>query len=219
MALVALAIVVAGCSSAKTSPPALAPYARQTLTAGRGLGDIRLGEMTLQAFGERFGSGRPALVAGDTFGVELTFCDGQVGFLFVAEGAADSRLRWSAPREAVSKLNDLEKFFAAFPECRAIPLHSISVAAGESPETTWFKGTTGEGTALFAPLEAVGLAYGKSHDVRGILLAGASPADDRYTYVTYDSGVAFHADPGYATAEGESSRRLVRKIAIFRPEP
>lgn len=201
------------CSKGSGASPALAPYAYQTLTPGVGLDDLRLGETTLEAFSSRFSPSRVSYIAGDHFGVGFSFKDDQISFLFVAEGACDEKLRWNP--DLSSQFGELDTFLNQNPECRSMPLHSISMAAGDTVEDTFFRGTTDRGIKLFSMAEAIRGTYGEPQDVRGLLLAGSSDQDAKYNDFAYKSGIVFYIAEG--REEHHKGQLVLQKIAIFRP--
>jgi len=109
----------------------------QAMVPGESLGAMRLNEMTISTFAKAFGSGFAMMVAGDEYGIELSFRNRQISFLFLAEGACDGRLR-SAGRKVGPLMGDrMRGFLERFPECSTMPLHSIAVWAGPTRENTF----------------------------------------------------------------------------------
>lgn len=200
--------LLAACSAGGTDSDKglLDPLAGQPLVAGEGWGSLRLGETTLSRFVEKYGTGRPSVVASDEIGIELGFRDNQVGFLFLAEGECDGKIRFVASRLLPLLAQGMKEFFAQYPECREMPLHSASVWAGTSKEDSFYQGKTADGAGLFDPPEAVRASAPPDPVAR--MVAGSRPEDLeslRFAGIWYE----YEAGP----------EPLIRHIVIFRPGP
>ncbi len=186
--------------------------ATQAMVPGESLGTIRLGEMTLAQFASAFGSGVASVVQGDDVGIELSFRNRQVSFLFQAEGACDGALR-SAGRDTGPLMGDrLAAFQARFPDCRDMPLHSIAVVAGPSPEQTFWRGKLAGVAGLWDPAAEAGKVPGEA-DGPARFVAGMSGArGDLESLRLLGTWIEYERE-GQAAA---SSGPVIRYITIFR---
>jgi hypothetical protein len=94
-------------------------------------------------------------------------------------------------------------------------LRSITVAAADDPNDTWFTGATSGGVRLFTRLADAQKAYGAGEDVRGLHLAASGPEDSRLDLLAYSTGLALYI--GEAAAGPEQGHLVVKKMAIFPP--
>ena len=189
-----------------TDAGALDALRNQPIVAGESLGEVRLQEMTLETFAAAYGSGFATMVMSDEIGIELSFRERQLAFLFVGEGPCDARLR-SAGRQVGPLMGDkLRGFQEKFPECRTMPLHSIGVRAGSSKERTWYQGKVAEIVGLWDPAAQAGQVPG-TPDGPAQLVAGMRNDSDLESLRLRGIWLEYDKHP-----EGS----LVRYIAIFR---
>lgn len=173
---VALLLLVAACGP--KADPRLAPLAIMQLEAGKGLGDLKLGETTLGPFFDRFGMGFVTFVATDDAGLELVFEEGEIAFLFQFESTRWTDEEGAAIRRAT---RDLGAYLAAYPHRRALPLTSISVRVDDDKESTFYRGKLVEGVALFDPFRESALRVGGVEEGSLPLIAGLGPNNPRET--------------------------------------
>jgi|GEM_PF-5751993 len=202
-------LVAQGCGGGK-GPVTLDPYAGATLTAGAGLADLRLGETTLAVFLRDIGQGIPSVVAADDIGIELSFHDGQIMFMFrVSEECLRQTegLRWS------SVPDDLHGALTRYPCLATLTLSSLSVAAGPSPDETFFQGRTAGGAALGLPVTSA-FNDGAIDVGPARFLAGLSPRnpDD---WVDSRTGIRFYYLRG---ATGKREDTVITRITVFLPD-
>lgn len=177
LALLGLVAVVACGKSrpiADTDEGRLDVFRTEAMTPGESLGAIRLGEMTISQFATTYGSGFATMLMGDEVGIELSFRERQVSFLFQAEGACDGVLR-GAGRNVGPLMGDrLAGFLARFPDCRDMPLQSVAAVAGSSPEKTFWRGKLAGVAGLWDPATDAGKVAGEV-DGPARFVAGMSP--------------------------------------------
>ncbi len=212
-ALAAMLLALGAACSSPSGADDFASYRSAPLTAGVGLGDLRLGDTTLGAFFERFPGGVPSALIGDVIGAELAFPQVGLAFLFAMEGECHAAVAPRARRLA-SDLARPAAFFAEVPECRGAPLHSISVRAASTADATFFVGQSDGGVALWTPVAGLAQAEGPAEDLRGLWLADSQPQDRRYEDAAYSRGIAYAV--GAAPVGDGETRLAVLRIAIFR---
>jgi hypothetical protein len=147
-------VLAAACSKneqAKESQ-SLKPYGNATLTAGVGLGDLRLGEITLNEFVQKFGQGKFSIAAGDEVAFEFSHLDQQLAAQFILQGACWKDV--SAGNDLRSATRDLGAYLKQHPGCRDIPLSSLSVARGGLASRSFYTGASEKGAKLGAPITA-----------------------------------------------------------------
>jgi hypothetical protein len=191
----------AGCSSSSDAK-ALSPYASATLTAGSGLGDLRLGTTTLSTLVNTVGSGAVTAVASDESAVELTFLGGQMSFMFVVAG--DCQTQTGGPGARLPVTQDMKAFLSQYPACGNLPLSSISVGAGPDEDDTFYQGATDQGIKLWANVVDSG-KHGIPSRGTARLVAGGSATDN--TERTEYPGIAFFHKVAGATPDEMASGR------------
>ncbi len=195
--------VAAGCSSSPDAK-ALSPYATATLTAGSGLGDLRLGTTTLGTLVNTIGSGAVTAVASDESAVELTFLGGQMSFMFVVAGECQTQTGGPGARLPVTQ--DMKAFLSRYPSCGSLPLSSLSIGAGPDEGDTFYKGATEQGVKLWASVVDSG-KHGSPSRGSARLVAGAS-ANDNTERTEYPGIAFFHTVAGATPDEIASNRPL-----------
>ncbi len=142
-----LAILLSACA-AKDSK-ALAPYSSATLTAGVGLGDIKLGEATLGWVVDRFGPGQVAVGVSDVdVWIELGFMMGEVRFIFGVSGQCYQDT--DSPMTRLPVKPNIKALLQKYPSCRHLPLTEIYLTAKDTdPGKTFYKGSTHQGIRLW----------------------------------------------------------------------
>jgi hypothetical protein len=156
IACIPFLLLMNGCSGKSSSElKALAPYAKATLTAGTGLGEIQLGKTTLGWFVENIGSGVVSIIASDESAIQLTFLNGEASFLFIVSGVCQNET--GVPGKRLDLNQDIKAFLLRYPGCNDLPLSSLSLATGQSNKTdTFFKGSTDRGVQLWTPKSEAG---------------------------------------------------------------
>lgn len=169
----ALALLV-GCG-----PPAeVARYQTATLEPGKGLGDLRLGQLTLVEAVSRFGAERVAILASDSYGFELVLADGGLALLFMT--GEDDACKHAANKLGAREMSrDLRGLLDAEPACRGLALAGISVREG------FYEGRTPQGVGMGDGL--VASAPGPIEDI------GLGTAMPRYNNAG-TPGIVFHSD-------------------------
>ena len=184
----------------------------QAMVPGESLGAMRLNDMTISAFATAFGSGFATILAGDEYGIELSFRNRQLSFLFMAEGACDGRLR-SAGRNTGPLMGDrMRGFLERFPECRTMPLHSIAVWAGHTREQTFYQGKVADAVGLWDGADKAGTVPGTS-DGSARFVAGMRATDNLESYRVRGLWIEYERSDQAAAG----AVPVVRYIAIFRP--
>lgn len=199
--------LLAGCSG---SNAALEKYAGATLTAGQGLGDLKLGETKLGWFVEHVGTGRRALVATDEFAaVEIDFEDAQIAFQFAMSDSLSRELG----SEIRSVAGDLKRAIAKHPALADVALTSISVASRGAGGDAFFTGATDRGAHLGDPITKSG-AHGEARPGSVRTLAGLYPEnpDNR---LEYETGILFYYSIG---KPGGLDETAIERITIFLPD-
>ena len=184
-----------GCSrKAAFEKKALAPYASATLTPGVGLGDLILGQTSIDWVVSQLGSGLVSGIAGDDAAIELIYLDEQLSLLFIVSGECQTVTE--APGKRLPLTQNLEDFFKRFPACRKLTITSISVATrNKSKEEIYFKGGTNFGIKLWDPIFDA-LRHGKPVQAAGNLVAGfANPIEDMET-LKFPAGIYFYYPAG-----------------------
>jgi hypothetical protein len=204
-ALLAFVALVGGCAQ-HDSP--LAPYANAPLSAGVGLGDLKLGQTTLAAVVQRLGVETVTPLASDEIGLELFYQHGQLALLFIIEPECMNKLK-SGLRPATV---DLPAFLARTPCMRDAKLSSISVRVGSTPGDTWFQGASDLGVKLWAPGRDA-LKYGTPGGGSAHLVAGLNPnnPDEQYHF---QRGICIYVLPD---TEGTLAPTHVQRITLFPP--
>jgi hypothetical protein len=211
--IVSFLLLLAACGAGTDAR--LAPLARATLSVGEdgvALGNLRLGETTLGECVDRFGSGRTDLVVSDETGLELVFEDGELALLFLYEVNPRSDEECTALRAAT---RDLPAFLAKYPERRDLRLASVTVAADESRDATFFQGALALGVRLLDPLQESVVRVGcLPDDERPPMLAGMSPNVPRQRACFPELGLVLY---GEDEPPPEQPSRVTR-ISLFLPE-
>lgn len=216
LVLLVAACVAAGCGTDKplsdTDNGGLEVLRSQAMVPGESLGAMRLNEMTISTFAAAFGSGFATMLAGDEVGIELSFRDRQLSFLFMAEGACDGRLR-SAGRATGPLMGDrMRGFLERFPECGTMPLHSIAVRAGPTRERTFYQGKVADAVGLWDGADQAGRVPG-TPDGPARFVAGMRATDNLESHRMQGLWIAYDRSDGAA----EGAAPVVRYISIFRP--
>lgn len=200
--------VLAGCGGRS---PALEALARATLTAGEGFAAVPLGT-PVAAFLDRFPGGRPSVVVGDELGVEMSFADERVSFLFLVDAACRDQVG-SRTGELVRAVASSDGLRQAFPACLPAPLASISVGAAAEATNTFFQGVTETGLRLFALKHDAHTAYGNGDDVRGLWLAGSEREDTHLDRLTSARGIVILL--GESKDGPTNGRLVVQRMIVF----
>ena len=209
VACITCLFIMIGCSGKSSpEPKALNPYAKATLTAGTGLGDLQLGKTTLSWIAGNIGSGVLSGIAGDESAIELTFLNGEASFLFIISGACQSET--GGPGVRLDLGQDLKAFLSRYPGCKDLPLSSLSVAIGQSSKAgTFFKGSTDRGVQLWSPISDA-YKHGAELKNAGELVAGASYTGESLGRLEFSGGIYFYYPEGEgATAQEEMSGRAL----------
>ncbi len=233
-------ILLTGCSGKSSSElKALRPYAKATLTAGTGLGDLQLGKTTLGWFINKIGSGRIAVLIGDETAIELIFLKGEASFLFPVAMAGACKKEIGLSRELLKMSEDAKAFLAKYPKCNHLTLSSISVGTGSSSQSdTFFQGATDRGVKLWAPITEAA-RHGTSLNNSGEFVAGEAYANESLDRLEFPFGIYFYYPAGAGATREEmmsgrplSPERLreieasakqaakdltIKRMTIFRP--
>lgn len=135
-------------ASVSQTSPALAAYASATLTAGIGLGDLKLGETTLGSIVDKFGPGQVAVGYGDDIWIELGFMLGEVRFMFAVTGQCYQDTGRGMKRLEVKP--NITTLLKQHPSCKHLPLTEIYLTARNTdPTKTFYKGRTDQGLRLW----------------------------------------------------------------------
>ena len=186
---------------------ALAPYARATLTAGVGLGDLKLGQTTLGAVVQRFGVESVTQIASEEVGLELLYEHGQLALLFLVDPSCLASLGAAGLRPAAV---EMQKFLERNPCLREVRLASLSVREGSDAQSSFFQGASDAGARL----------WGKDEDARkhgtpdgggGHILAGMNPSNPRVQH-SFKSGICFTMKP---PENGDPALAHIQRITIF----
>jgi len=210
LSLFGLSLLLSACGNGAPDDAAMRPYANETMVVGAGLGDLKLGQTTIADFLTDVGRGRVAYIVGDESGFEFTFNDGQASFLFNIDGDCKVATWRKSLREYIAKP---EKLFMDYPSCRDLTLSSISIAAGDRPSHSFWKGKLDSGVGLFEPaFDAMG--YGEMDDIQRTILAGQSAHMPKLRYL-FKRGLVIHA------VEVDTGNDLkvpqIRRLTLFVP--
>ena len=133
---------------------AFAAYANAQLTAGVGLGDIKLNESSLGEIVARFGSGHPSVLFGDDTVLQLEFMKAEVRFSFFVTGQCQDEAGSTGMRLAIRQ--GIKKFLKTYPACTSLPLTTLYLTAkGTKPDKTFYKGSTEQGIRLWDRFETL----------------------------------------------------------------
>ena len=147
---VALALVLAfaaGCGSRHATLPRA--YATASITPGRGLDDIHLGD-PVGPFLERFGAGQVAVVVGDELlAADLHFPDQGLSFRYAADVSCRKALAAGGSLlGSMTGIRNATRFLSDYPACAAMSLQSIGIEDQGRTSAPSFKGKTTRGTIL-----------------------------------------------------------------------
>jgi len=197
---------LAGCGQHNA---ALEPYANATLTAGVGLGDLKLGQTTLGSVVQRLGVETVTQLASDEVGLELIYERGQLALLFLVDPECLTRLGGAGLRPAaVDMAASLEKN----PCLRDLRLSSLSVRAGSDAESSFFQGMSDAGVKLWGGRAEL-IKHGTPGGGGGHILAGMNPNNPREQF-HFDSGIAIYLKP---PENGDPALARVQRITVFPP--
>ena len=183
------------------------------LEPGRGLGDLVLGETTLERFSGKYGRGSVSAVLGDEGGaLELRLGHGQLAVLF----SVDRQFAWDHGAELRASTRDLAGAIARHAEIRDARLTSVSVRAADTPGRTYYKSKLSAGVRLFDPIISAARMLGGSSSGRLPIVAGMSPRNPEGRIVDNDGGVVvyFKQPAGAEPIDPE----LVCRITVFLPD-
>jgi len=196
-------LALTGCAQ---QPSALDPYVNATLTAGVGLGDLKLGQTTLGSVVQRLGVETVTPLASEEIGLELFYEHGQLALLFIIEPECMSTLK-TGLRPAAT---DLPAFLARTPCLREARLSSISVRSRTSADESWFQGATDAGARLWDPSQAA-YKHGETCGGPVHLVAGLNP-NNPPDELHFKTGIAFY----YLPIEGGDARQTrIQRITIY----
>jgi len=200
-------LIISGCSGNSSSElKALSPYAKSSLTAGSGLGNIQLGKATLGWLVSNIGSGHAISITGDESAIELTYLDGQASFMFIVAGHCQYDTGGPGARIDIGK--DIKAFLSRYPSCDDLRLSSISVATVLNTQAeTFYKGSTDRGVSLWSPKSDL-YKHGSPLSNPGKLVAGENYRNEKLDRLEFPGGIYFYFPAGAgATAEEEMSGR------------
>ncbi len=233
-------LIVNGCSSQSSfEKKAMASYSNATLTPGVGLGDLKLGQTSIEWVVNHLGSGLVSGIAADDSAIELIYLDQQLSLLFIfsseCQAVTNDSPKW------LPTTQNLDDFFNRFPPCRKLTITSISVATrSKGKEEIFFKGGTDQGVKLWDPI-LDSIRHGTPINAPGSLIAGfAFPLEDMET-LKFPSGIYFYYPAGASPTREEmtsgkplSAERLqqlkeseeaakkdptIKRMTVFIPEP
>lgn len=184
------------------------PLSRAALTSA-GLGDVHVGETTLGEFVDRYGTGRVDLIASDDIGYELVFARGELAFLFLL-GSDGRKFDTDLMRPG---MRDLPKLLANHPEFRELRLASLTIAAGESREESFFQGRFDGSIGLFDSMYEAAGRIGIPDEERPPMLAGLSPSLPRTIFHFAERGLVLYGDRPDGAAADEPWRIL--RITLY----
>jgi hypothetical protein len=225
-----------GSSQLLAEQKALKPYLNATLSAGKGLGGLKLGQTTLAWLVRTLGTGLVGVaVTDDEVMLELMFLNQQVSFGFLLHG--ECQRQTGVPMQRLDVNQDLGRFLTRYPACADLPLSSISLDAGKVARDAFYQGTTDQGVKLGSPFMEV-FKHGQNLEHGGPLVTGGY-SENNLERVGF-RGIAFFYDAGeQPTAEEvlsgrplpperlrqlEQSRleaaknRVVQRITVFIPQ-
>jgi hypothetical protein len=228
------ALLVTGCASSERK--ALEPYAKATLTAGTGLGNLELAKTTLGWFADTIGAKTVAVLVADEVAIELVYLKGEASFLFIVSGACQEQT--GAPMTRLDINKGIKDFLSSYPACNDLTLSSISVGTGSSETKTFFKGSTNHGVQLWSPI-ANAYQHGLNQIKPGQFVTGEWATND-LARIEFPEGIYFYYDAGEQPTEREitsaaplSTKRqleleqsaeeaaknaVIKRITIFIPE-
>jgi len=195
---------LAGCERHNS---ALEPYAKATLQAGVGLGDLKLELTTLGSVVQRFGVESVTQIASDEIGLELLYERGQLALLFLIDPECLAALPGRSLRPAAV---GLAEFLQQHPCLAAQRLSSLSIREGKDAESSYFQGASDAGVKLWGgrdePLKHGTPGGGSAH-----ILAGLNPNNPREQF-HFQSGIAFYLKP---PEDGDPAKAHVQRITVF----
>jgi hypothetical protein len=197
-------LVLAGCTQHNS---ALAPLSKSTLTAGVGLGELRLGQTTLASVVQRYGVETVTQLASDEVGLELIYEHGQLALLFLVEPGCLEALPGRNLRPAAF---DLAGFLQRNACLRDLKLASLSVREGSSAGSSFFQGATDAGVKLGGARDDP-LAHGTPGGGSAHILAGLNPNNPR-EQLHFPSGICFYLQP---PENGDPKLAHVQRITVF----
>lgn len=187
--------VLAACRD-RDAPSELDRYRHAALEPGLGLGDLRLGQLTLAAAVSRFGAARVAILASDVYGFELMLANGGLALMFET-GEDDACKRAAMQRGARELSRGLADLLAAEPACRSLALATLTVRDG------FYRGRTSGGIGMGDGL--VASSIGSPGD------NGTGTALPRY-FAEGGAGITF-----YSSREPGPEDAPIEAMVIFRP--
>jgi hypothetical protein len=212
-AALACAALLAACTRDPASA-AFGPLATATLTAGTGLGDLRLGT-SLEEFIGRYGTGRLGVkVSDEQQGLELSF--EQQGLAFQFDLRQDCLQALAPTGNGARELMRLARepgLLKTYPACAASPLQSIAVGLPPNSRKPFFVGATDHGTRLMGDGSAV-LAGPPDWQTTSPMLAGDRSDDNQYQMIPGGPGLVYFVQPA-ASATGQTTERTVRRIVVY----
>lgn len=203
---IAAALALLGLAACGQHNPALEPYARATLEPGVGLGDLKLGQTTLESVVQRFGVESLVQVASDEVGLELLYEHGQLALLFLI----DPECLRSLPNGLRPASIDLPKFLEQNACLRTQTLASLSVREGSDAESSFYQGQTDKGVKLWADRNAHGV-YGQPGGGSPHLIAGLNPNNPREQF-QFQCGIAIFLK---APPDGDPAKAHVQRITVY----
>jgi hypothetical protein len=204
LSLLAL-VLAAGCTCSEPVDERLQPFATANLEPGRGLGDVVLGETTLEEFHARYGQKVVSLIATDeTTGFELIYASGQLNFLFPIDQYF-ARGEFPKLRAAVM---DLDRWMDEIPELREAVVSSISVRRARGIGSDFYKGKLDGAVGLGDDIEEAAAKLGGLSEGRSPVVAGMSQANPDTFLVDEQRGIVVYYEEDGA----------IRRITLYQPE-
>ena len=199
-----LIILAAGCTCSEPVDERLQPFATAILEPGRGIGEVVLGETTLEEFHARYGQKVVSLIATDeATGFELIYASGQLNFLFPIDQVF-ARNDFPKLRAAVM---DLDRWMVDIPELRFAVVTSISVRRARGIGSDFYKGKLAGVVGLGEDIQEAAARIGGLSEGRAPIVAGMSQANPDTFLVDEERGILV-----YYEADG-----AIRRITIFQP--
>jgi hypothetical protein len=202
-------LAVCALSGCEKGPTALTPYATATLTAGVGLGDLKLGETTLGSVVQHFGVESVTQIASEEVGLELLYEHGQLALLFLVDPTCLATLGAGGLRPAAGDMAGFLERNACLREAR---LSSLSVREGSDAESSFFQGASDAGVKLWGGRNEP-LKHGTPGGGSGHILAGMNPSNPREQF-HFKSGIAIYLKP---PENGDPALAHVQRMTVFPP--
>ena len=199
LSVLAVLLLLSGCSE-DPQKRLLQPYSNAVLAPGVGLGDLELGETTLSDVVDKLDQGFLTIsITDEETVIELAYLQRQLCLGFTICGTCKKKLD-AAGKSPRNIGRDLNAFMTEFPDCRRIPLTSISVGG-----SGFYQGATDKGVKLGSPLAEAEVH--KSGDQRiEMALAGSGPRNG--DFIAGEGIVLYHP--------ADNPEAKITRITVFK---